>query len=208
MENCPYTLITYLKGKKNSKKLTKDVSEIKRLFYQCSKGLNYLHNKDILHRDVKPENILIDNNKNAKLCDFNVTKSLKDSFAKTQVGTPLYTAPEVYTGSYNKSADVWSLCATFYEIYNGEPPYMKPGIDNPHALAISKMDPKNYVNLDHKQCSDKYMRKILNMCLATKADERLKMKDILVLIEESYKNENKLVDSNSDYDVSKKLNIK
>ncbi len=70
------------------------------------------------------------------------------------------------------------------------------------------MDPKNYVNLDHKQCSDKYMRKILNMCLATKADERLKMKDILVLIEESYKNENKLVDSNSDYDVSKKLNIK
>ena len=180
MEYCPNTLTSYIFGKKTKKKkVRKDIAEIKRLFIQCAKGLNYLHDKDVLHRDVKPENILIDYNGNCKLCDFNVTKTLKDGFAKTQVGTPLYTAPEVYTGNYNMAADVWSLCATFYEIFNGEPPYMKPGIDNPHALALSKMDPKNFVPLDHKQCPDKYFRKVLNLALSTKPDDRMKIKVII-----------------------------
>jgi serine/threonine protein kinase len=98
------------------------------IFAQICRALYYLHSLNIIHRDVKPENVLISNIINpatgeavAKLLDFGLSKNAAaGSAAKTFVGTPCYLAPEVeYTakglgGTYGLPADCWSLGAVLY----------------------------------------------------------------------------------------------
>jgi len=70
-----------------------------------------LHSKNIIHRDIKPGNILITHNGSVKCADFGVVKELEDtSSAKTFTGTLLYMSPERILGKpYTKAADIWSL---------------------------------------------------------------------------------------------------
>ncbi len=97
------------------------------IFVQIARALYYLHSLNILHRDVKPENVLVSSipdaqgNIVAKLLDFGLSKNAGNgSAAKTFVGTPCYVAPEVeYTskglgGTYSFPADCWSLGALLY----------------------------------------------------------------------------------------------
>lgn len=102
--------------------------DAKPIFAQVTKALYYLHSVNIIHRDVKPENVLISNTPDpitgglvAKLLDFGLSKNAgAGSAAKTFVGTPCYVAPEVeYTskglgGTYSFPADCWSLGAVLY----------------------------------------------------------------------------------------------
>ena len=102
--------------------------DAKPIFAQIARALFYLHSLNILHRDVKPENVLISSIPDpvtgglvAKLLDFGLSKNAgTGSAAKTFVGTPCYVAPEVeYTskglgGTYSFPADCWSLGAVLY----------------------------------------------------------------------------------------------
>ncbi|VDN05860.1 unnamed protein product [Thelazia callipaeda] len=115
-------------------------------------ALNYLKEYlQIIHRDVKPSNILLDRSGHIKLCDFGIAGQLIDSLAKTQdAGCRPYMAPERLQSNepYDVRSDVWSLGITLFEIstgrfpfstwdspfqqlqevVNGEPPVMAPGI--------------------------------------------------------------------------------
>lgn len=174
MEFCPHTLISFLEIRSNKN----DLEKIKKLFQQCCEGVKYLHDLNILHRDIKPENILVDFDGDAKLCDFNVMKELEATMAKTQVGTPQYTAPEVYQGKYDKSADIWSLCATFYKIQKGEPPYYNDKVDSAIALAINKLDGQNYEMLTDRTCNDLVFRELINNTMIKKIVDRPSLDDI------------------------------
>ncbi|KAK2504919.1 hypothetical protein MC885_007536 [Smutsia gigantea] len=80
------------------------------------KGLNYLWSLKILHRDVKPSNMLVNTRGQVKLCDFGVSTQLVNSIAKTYVGTNAYMAPERISGEqYGIHSDVWSLGISFME---------------------------------------------------------------------------------------------
>ena len=90
------------------------------------RGLQFLHERKKIHRDIKAGNILINHEGYAKLADFGVSAQMKNSFSKkhSRIGTPYWMSPEVIKKSeHNQSTDIWSLGITCIELAEGEPPY-------------------------------------------------------------------------------------
>ena len=109
----------------------KDVDELEtsELLHQLLKALNYLHDNDIVHRDIKLENVLLEDKEEGlvKLADFGFAKKLPKNSVEplTQVmGTRIYMAPEMMKrDGYNEKADIWSLGILLYELCCLEYPF-------------------------------------------------------------------------------------
>lgn len=90
-----------------------DESEIWALFFQICLGINELHSKGIVHRDIKSLNVMLNSNRTiAKIADLGVSRQVSNQtmFLTTFYGTPLYASPELCNGSpYTEKTDVWSL---------------------------------------------------------------------------------------------------
>ncbi|XP_062516550.1 dual specificity mitogen-activated protein kinase kinase 5-like [Corticium candelabrum] len=108
-----------------------------RIVVAVVKGLEYLWSLKIMHRDVKPSNVLVNTKGLVKLCDFGVSVQLVNSIAKTFVGTNAYMAPErILGGQYGVHSEVWSLGVTILEIALGYFPFRKSGSSPEGMLAI------------------------------------------------------------------------
>ena len=97
---------------------------------QIAKGLFYLHKNNIIHRDLKSENIFLDSNNNIKIGDLGIAKIMLNSrFTATNIGTPYYMSPELFNGDYyNYNADTWSLGCISYELLTLKKPFMGKNI--------------------------------------------------------------------------------
>lgn len=101
-------------------------SEVQLIAQQLVKALHYLHSNRVIHRDMKPQNILIGSNNVIKIADFGFARSLshQTTVLKSVKGTPLYMSPElVQEQPYNHTADLWSLGVILYELFLGTPPF-------------------------------------------------------------------------------------
>ncbi len=108
------------------------------LFEQFARGLAHAHNKGIIHRDIKPGNVLLDEVGNAYLTDFGLAKMVggESNLTKTGsiVGTPAYMSPEQLRGDpINHLSDVYSMGVLLYHMVSGKPPF---GADSSGVVSI------------------------------------------------------------------------
>jgi len=138
-------LLTFYKA---NKALQKQIPEDKMwdIFYKSISGLKYIHEKGLIHRDIKLENLFLDDNFNIKIGDFNVSATIDSQAAQnfaddqgelenmvssqTVVGTAGYMAPEVKRNEkmdsmYGPKADVFSMGVSFFELCYGDKPYQR-----------------------------------------------------------------------------------
>ena len=102
-----------------------DYGTIKSYLYQLVKGVHHCHSHRVLHRDLKPQNLLINREGSLKLADFGLARAFGIPVRSYthEVVTLWYRPPDVLMGSrnYNTSVDIWSVGCIFAELYNGTP---------------------------------------------------------------------------------------
>lgn len=177
-QNIPYLVMPYLSGGTLKQLTGKSIPyyEAARLLSPIARALEYAHSQKVLHRDVKPTNILITQNGQPMLTDFGVAKILDIEDGQTLtgagmgVGTPEYMAPEQALGqSVDGRVDVYALGVVFYELITGRKPYQA---DTPMAVIVKQIHdplprPTDYVN----DLPDEVERVILK-ALAKKTEDR------------------------------------
>src|SRR4051794_17032178 len=133
----PYLVMEFVEGESVGAKLERDgripVADAIKLIVQVAQGLHRAHKQGLVHRDVKPDNILVTADGTAKLADLGLVKTSDADLNLTRtgrgLGTPHFMAPEQFRDAKNADArcDIYSLGATLYQMVTGELPFRSSG---------------------------------------------------------------------------------
>ena len=134
-ENMPYLIMAYCAQGSCASRLGKmSEQEMWKFIHDVAAGLAYLHEKEVVHQDIKPDNILIDDAGNYLITDFGVSTRARSTLRKSVVssaagGTTAYMGPERFSRqpAPTKASDIWSFGAMCYELLEGEVPFGEIG---------------------------------------------------------------------------------
>ncbi|MDX2428631.1 MAG: serine/threonine-protein kinase [Xanthomonadales bacterium] len=154
-------------------------AEALQLLKSLAEALSYAHDKHVVHRDIKPDNILFRSDGHAVLSDFGIAKSIDENknltMAGFRIGTPAYMSPEQMLGAeVDARSDIYSLGVVFYEILIGQRPY-KTNVSE-YSELIKQLDeqvPELPQNLSHLQ-------PLLQKMLAKRPDQRVQSSHELI----------------------------
>ncbi|CAF4522892.1 unnamed protein product, partial [Didymodactylos carnosus] len=114
-ENSYYIVMDLVQGQEFVKYLTKkrqlDENETRRYIRQIVSAVDHMHRAHVIHRDIKLQNFMLDQNNDIVIIDFGLSNSLDEKgFLTTQCGSPAYAAPEIFAHQeYGPAVDVWSM---------------------------------------------------------------------------------------------------
>ncbi|SPN79254.1 5'-nucleotidase/apyrase [Brazilian cedratvirus IHUMI] len=140
-------------------------------------GLKYLHDNDIVHRDVKSSNLLVDEYWNVKVADFGFATMIKEQATMTKCGTPAWSAPEILLNKkYNEKADVYSFGIVMWEVLTRSTPYPNK---NPFSLGVDVIKGERP---SIPQDGDARFIEFMQRCWSEKAKERPSMEKIVMFL--------------------------
>ncbi len=174
IDNNIVMVMEYIKGTDLEKVLDKndklDIKTALRYFKQLLSALNFAHRHKVIHRDIRPSNILITEDDDIKVTDFGTSTLLDEKlYATTKIGSPPYMAPEQFEGRAVLASDIYSAGCLFYEMVSGLPPIV---LANPMEI-YKKAKASNFLRLKKKvpAVSDELDR-IVSKALAPELENR------------------------------------
>lgn len=149
---------------------------IKYTIWCVAKGIQALHDKNILHRDIKSDNVLCNSQGDIKIADLGTSKFLDDQemYRKTQIGTLNFKSPEIIEGIvYSKEVDIWSFGCFIHELATGKPPFKNLPENESVLDAIINRE------IPDVQTKTEAFNQLMQRCFEKDPNNRIKIKEIL-----------------------------